>query len=137
MIILDFIIGLPLWILWLFFRRRSSDAEIGVELAHVGLQLRVGKTVDDLAMLDDVIAVRDGGCEPEILLDQEDRKTFVLEPRDGVADLLNDDGRKAFGRLVQPQGPRAGAQDPRGRHPLLLAARPFRAPPVTPFLETG
>jgi hypothetical protein len=32
--------------------------------------------------------------EPEILLDQQDRETFVLEPRNGV-DLLDDDGGDA------------------------------------------
>src|ERR1700754_5070765 len=32
-----------------------SDAEIGVELVHVGLELRVGKAVDHLAVLNDVV----------------------------------------------------------------------------------
>src|SRR3982750_2555547 len=73
------------------------DAEIGVELVHVGGKLRIGKSVNDLAVLDHVIAVGDGGCEPEVLLDQKDRKTLLLEPRNGVADLLDDDRRKALG----------------------------------------
>src|ERR1700750_1092100 len=74
-----------------------SDAEIGVKLVHVGLQFRVRKTVDDLAVLDDVETVGDGGGKAEVLLDQQDRKSFGLQPRDGVADLLDDDGRKALG----------------------------------------
>src|SRR5665213_1596030 len=44
-----------------------SDAEIGVKLVHVGLQFGVGETVDDLAVLDDVEAIRDRGCKAEIL----------------------------------------------------------------------
>jgi hypothetical protein len=59
----------------------ASDAEIGVQLVHVGCKLRIGKTVDNLAVLDDVVTVGRGGREPEILLDQENGKTFLLQPR--------------------------------------------------------
>src|SRR6266702_8181601 len=68
-----------------------SYAERGVELVHVGGELGVGKSIDDLAVLDHVVAVGDRGREPEVLLDQEDRKTLLLEPRNGVTDLLDDD----------------------------------------------
>ena len=44
-----------------------------MKLVHIGLQFRVGKTVDDLAVLDDVKAVGDRGSEPEILL-------FIFSP---------------------------------------------------------
>ena len=64
-------------------------------------------------------------------------KTFLLQTRDGVADLLNDDGREAFGRLVQHQEPRAGSQDPCDRKHLLFAARQFGALAVEPFLQIG
>src|SRR6202012_1649654 len=67
----------------------TSDTEIGVELFHVRLQLGIGETVDDLAVLDDVVAVRNGGRETEILLDQEDGEALRLQPRNGVADLLD------------------------------------------------
>src|SRR4051812_39108298 len=50
-----------------------SDAEIGMKLVHVGLQFRVGKTVDDLAVLDNVEAVRHGRRKPKILFDQKNR----------------------------------------------------------------
>ena len=72
-----------------------------MKLVHIGLQLGIRETVDDLAVLDDVKAVGDGGSEPEILFDQKDGKALRLEPRDGVADLLDDDGRQPFGRLIQ------------------------------------
>src|SRR5215472_5026517 len=91
----------------------ASHTEISVKLVHIGLQFRVGKTVDDLAVLDDEIAVGDGGGEAEVLLDQEDCKALFLQPRDSLADLLDDDGREPLGRLVQHQEGRAGAQDAR------------------------
>src|SRR6186997_2475741 len=60
---------------WSVFLERSSDAEIGVELVHVGLEIRIGETVDHLAVLHDVVAVRHGRGEAEVLLDQEDGET--------------------------------------------------------------
>src|SRR5260370_4777484 len=113
--------------------RRCSDAEIGVKFIHVALQLRVGKAIDDLAVFDDVVAVRDGGGEAEILFDQKDREPLFLEPRDGMADLLDDDRRKPLGRLVQHQKPRARTQDSGDRQHLRLAARPFGAPALEPL----
>src|SRR4029453_9093159 len=80
----------------LLFHRNSVDecvsilhAKISVELVHVGLELRIGKTVDHLAVLDDVVAVRHGGREAEVLLDQKDSETLLLQPRNGVTDLLD------------------------------------------------
>src|SRR3954465_10674608 len=85
--------GSPLFSLFLY-------AEIGVKLVHVGLQVGIGEAIDDLAVLDDVVAVGHGGGEAEILLDQKDGEAFRLQPRDGVADLLDDDGSQSLGRLV-------------------------------------
>src|SRR5882724_10736918 len=117
--------------------RRCSDAEIGVKFIHVGLQLRVGKAIDDLAVFDNVVPVSDRRGEPEILFDQKDGKPFLLEPRDGMADLLDDNRRKALGRFVQHQKSRAGTQDSGDRQHLLLAARQFGALAVEAFLEIG
>src|ERR1700744_1335835 len=96
-----------------------SDAEIGMQFVHIGLQFRVREAVDDLAVLNDVIAVRDGRGEPEILLDQKDGETLFLKARDGMADLLDDDRCETFGRFIQHQKPRAGAQDSSDRQHLL------------------
>src|SRR6185437_12385675 len=101
--------GLHRWSLVLV-PKSASDTEIGVKLVHVGLQLGVGKAVDDLAVLDDVETVGHRRGEAEILLDQKDGEALLLEPRDGLADLLDDDGRKALGRLIQHQEIGAGAQ---------------------------
>ena len=54
-----------------------------------------------------------------------------------MADLLDDNRRKALGRLIQHQKPRAGAQDSGDRQHLLLAARQFGALAVEPLLEIG
>ncbi len=67
----------------------------------------VREGVDDLAVLDDVEAVGDGGGEAEILLHQQDGEALRLEPRDHLADLLDDDRGQTFGRLVQHQEPGA------------------------------
>jgi hypothetical protein len=75
----------------------------------------------------DVVTVRHGGCEAEILFDQQNREALLFERADRVADLLNNDGRETLGRLVQEQQPRAGAQDAADRKHLLLAAGEFGA----------
>src|SRR5687768_6659721 len=76
--------------------KTSSDAEIGVKLIHIGLQIRIRETVDYLAVLDDIVPVRDSRREPEVLFDQQDRKSFFLETCDRMADLLDDDRSKPF-----------------------------------------
>src|SRR6266702_5139676 len=112
-----------------------SYAEIGMKLVHIGGELRIGKSVNDLAVLDDVVTIRDGGCDAEVMLDQKDRKAFLLEPRNGVTDLLDDDRSQTFGWLVQHQEARARAQDARDRQHLLLTAGQFRALAVEALLQ--
>src|SRR6185503_6048661 len=99
-----------------------SDAEVLVELRHVGVELGVRNEVDDATVLHYVMAVRDRGREAEILFDQQDREALLLQPRDGTSDLLHDHGCEPLGRLVQQQQARAGAQDAPDREHLLLAA---------------
>src|SRR4051794_9154434 len=66
---------------------------------------------------------------------EDDRIALFLQPADGATDLLHDDGRQAFGRLVEQDQPRAGAQNaPDGQH-LLLAARQLRALARQPFAQ--
>src|SRR5919197_2782481 len=103
------------------------DSEILVQLAHVGVELGVGDRIDDAAVLHDVVPVGDGGREPEVLLDEQDREAFRLEPADRGADLLHDHRSKPLRGLVQQQQTRAGSQDTGDREHLLLAARELRA----------
>src|SRR3984957_551313 len=114
-----------------------SNAEIVVQLLHIVRQLRVREVVYDTPMFHHVIAVGNGRCEAEILLDQQNGKALGLERADGVADLLNNDRGEAFGRLVEQQEPRAGAQDAADRQHLLLAAGQFRALASQPFAHVG
>src|SRR5438552_16718140 len=102
-------------------------AQVFVNLLQIGLYLAVRDHVHNPAALHDVVSVRDARGEPEVLLDQEDGKPFRLEPRDGVAYLLNDHRSEAFGWLVQKQQPRPGAQNAADREHLLLASGELRA----------
>ena len=85
----------------------------------------------------DVIAIRDRRSEAKILLDQEDGEALLLEHADGLADLLDDDGRQTLGGLVEQQEPGARAQDAADGQHLLLAARKLRSLAGQALLEVG
>src|SRR5690242_12658752 len=118
--------------LFLFYHRRAAaplyrgsaclNPEILVQLLHAGFEHVVGDHIDHLAMLHDVVTIGDGLRETEILLDEQHGKAAILDLLDGPADLLDDDRRDAFGRLIQQQEFGAGPQDARDRQHLLLAA---------------
>src|SRR5579885_3303989 len=114
-----------------------SYAEILVKLVGLGFQPFVWDHVDDPAMLDHIVAVRDGRGKPEVLFDQKDRESRPLEPADRGADLLHDHRREALGRLVEQQQARACTQDPRDRQHLLLAARELSALAHAPLEQVG
>src|SRR6185312_14743192 len=99
-----------------------SDAEIVVQFLDIRVQFDVSELVDDTSIFHDVVAVRNGRGEAEILLNQKDGESLRLERADGLADLLDDDGREAFRRLVEEQQACTGAQDAPDRQHLLLAA---------------
>src|ERR1043166_3357183 len=105
----------------------ASHTEIVVQLFDVRVQVGIDEPVDDPSVFHDVVAVRNGLGEAEILLDQEDGESFLLERVDGAADLLDDDRGEALGRLIEQEEPRAGAQDATDGQHLPLAARQFRA----------
>src|SRR5712675_2222804 len=104
-----------------------SNSQIVVQLFHVRVQFRIDETFDDSPVFHDEIAIGDGRCEAEILLDQENGEALLLESPNGAADLLDDDRREAFGRLVEQEQPRAGAQDAADGEHLLLAPRQLAA----------
>ena len=58
----------------------------------------------------------------EMLVDQQDRLTFALEPREAGPDLGADQRRQAFGRLIENEQLRIGHQRAADREHLLLAA---------------
>src|SRR4029078_3762828 len=65
--------------------------------------------------------------ETKVLLDQQYGEALLFQRPNGLADLLDNDGRKSLGRLVEQQQPRAGAQDAADRQHLLFAAGQFGA----------
>src|SRR6266446_6480308 len=99
-----------------------SDSEIFVQLADIRIERVVGDHVDDLPVLDDIMAVRQCRGKAKVLFHQEDGEALLLQRADEGADLLHDDRGQTFGRLVQQQELGAGAQDAADREHLLLAA---------------
>src|SRR6185503_11091209 len=61
---------------------KRSNTQVLVQFAHVPLEVGVRDHVDDAPVLHDVVAVRDGGREAEILLDQQDREAARLQRLD-------------------------------------------------------
>src|SRR5262245_905992 len=79
----------------------GSHTKIVVQLVEVGVQLRAGEAFDHTAILHHIVPVGDGRGEPKVLLNQKDGEATLLQLADGFADLLDDDGSKPLGRLVE------------------------------------
>src|SRR2546426_3759418 len=77
------------------------DTQVLVQLVHVGFELGVGDHVDDAAVFHHVVAIRHGGGEPEVLLDEQHGEPLVPEPPERDTDLLHDHRRETFRRLVE------------------------------------
>src|SRR5262245_6868458 len=85
--------------------------KVGPQFFPTRLERSVGDHVDNPPVLDDVVPVRHRFGEAEILLHQQDREALPAQHANGIADLLDDDGRQTLRRLVQQQQLGAGAQD--------------------------
>src|SRR4029077_10462102 len=101
----------------------TSNTKIVVELVEIGLQLGIGKGIDDAPMFHHVVAIRNSRREMKILFDQQDRKALLFEQANRLADLLDDYGCESLGRLIEQQKARTGAQDAADGEHLLLTAR--------------
>src|SRR5689334_16288952 len=101
---------------------RTLDSQVLVEHAGLRLELGGGEGLGDAPMLHHVMAVRERGREPEILLHQHDGEAALLELDDDAPQRLHDHRRESFGDLVEQQQLRAGAKDARHGEHLLLAA---------------
>src|SRR5215468_4762463 len=64
----------------------GSDAQVIVQLGHVGLERGVRDHVHDSPVLHHIVPVRHGRGEAEILLDQQNSESFLLELADGTSD---------------------------------------------------
>src|SRR5690242_7387540 len=120
-----------------FISSLPSDSEILVQLADIGIELVVGEHVDDLAMLDDIVAVRQCRGKAEVLLDQQNGEALLLQRADDGADLLHDDRRQPLGRLVEQEQLGTGPQDAADGEHLLLAAGELGALAFAPLREVG
>ena len=86
-------------------------------------------------MFHDVVPIGNSRCETEVLLDEKDREPLLLEAGDGSAYLLDDDRCQSFGRFVQHEKVRAGAQDAADGEHLLFTTRQFCTLTGGPFGE--
>ena len=112
------------------FRRLAIEGLGGIRLDPqilfldrlVGLQLLRGATEADLSLREDVVPVRQFQGGAQVLLDQQDRQSPVLDLAQHVHDLVDDERRKPLGGFVEQQQRRVQHQDPcNGKH-LLLAS---------------
>src|SRR5512134_1732865 len=99
-----------------------SYAEIRVQFWHRRLEPGIGNHVHHAPVFHDVMAVGHRLREAEVLFDQQDGEAFALQASERAPDVLHDHRREAFGRLVQQQQARPGAQDAADGEHLLLAA---------------
>ena len=99
------------------------DTEISLELAFVGHDLAIVDLIYDMAMFDDVVPVRNRGREMEVLFDEQDGESALLQIADDAADVLHDDGSQTLGRFIQQQEFGSGPQNAGDREHLLLPAR--------------
>lgn len=94
------------------------------------------RQVDDPALFHDIVAVGDSGTGADILLHEHDG-AHLLQLDDELCDLLNDDRRETFRRLIQKQQARSCPQYAADGKHLLLAAGKLVSVTVAPRLEVG
>src|SRR3989454_11370952 len=85
------------------------------------------------ALFQHIVYVRDAGQRLHVLVDDENRQPFGLQPLDRAVDLGAHQRRQALGRLVEDQQPRIGHQRPADGEHLLLATRQLVAVIVLAF----
>src|SRR3990167_6310975 len=104
-------------------RSASLDAEVRPADPLVRRDFGRGAVKGDAPLLEEVRVVGDGEREPRVLLDQEHRDAFAVQPLDDLEDLLHDEWREPQRRLVHHEQAGAGHQRARHCQHLLLAAR--------------
>src|SRR3984957_15675376 len=79
-----------------------SNREMGARVGP-GVEFRHRSTKTDRAFLDDIDALGDEASESEVLFADEKTEPLTLHFANSLDHLLDDAGRKAFGRLVEQQ----------------------------------
>ena len=113
----------------------ASHPEMPVHQLRIGLEFGRRALEHDLALDQDDDAVGHGRDLGHALVDQQRRDAAVADQADGVPDLVADERREAFGRLVEDQHARVGQQRARDREHLLLAAGELVAAIAQPLAE--
>src|ERR1700712_2125343 len=92
---------------------------------------------DDPAAIEDREPVGNGGADRQILLDEQDGETRLLQLAQNFEQAIDDDGSKTFGRLVKQQ--KFWTRDERAsdREHLLLASGQLAAGGFAPIGERG
>ncbi len=99
-------------------------------------QLLAGRAVDDASAIEDDRFARERKREACVLLDDDDRELLRSdELRDHLHQVLHDDRRQAFHRLVEKEQLGIGHERAGNREHLLLAAGKLTAQIEPAFLE--
>src|SRR6516165_3251340 len=86
------------------------DGEVSLPRSRVGGQRVAGARPHDASLLEDDVPIGYAHHGVEVLVDEQDRLTFLLEDRDDGPDLIARERREAFRRLVEDQELRIGHQ---------------------------
>src|SRR3984957_5853620 len=105
--------------------------------AHIGpgVEFRRRSAKADGAFLDDIDALGYEASESEVLFADEKAEPLALHFANSLDHLLDDAGRKAFGRLVEQQKRRIAHQRPRNGEHLLLPSGDARASAPPQFAQ--
>src|SRR5262249_36064636 len=100
-------------------------------------ELAGGAVIADLPLLEHVHAIGQIEGEPDVLLGEEDREPVGLELPVLLLQVLDDEWREPFRRLVEEQQLRIAHQRARDRQHLLLAARQEPALTILELAKLG
>src|SRR5688500_803337 len=111
--------GLNPWLLSLLYNRHAKP--LSSDLVVLPERPRVGR-VHDSSLAHDVRMIGDGDGKRRVLLDEQNRDAFALQPPDQRGHFADDGGRKSLRRLVHDQQRRIGDERARDRQHLLFPA---------------
>src|SRR5215813_10816169 len=118
-------------------RGNLSDGEVGAAGGVILEEARHGPLPTNLALLDDVRAIRQPRRELEILLREQNGQALPLQRGDLLAEGLYDHGRQPLGRLVEEENTRIAHERARHREHLLLASGEAAPTPARQLAQLG
>src|SRR5215467_2112781 len=118
-------------------RGNLSDGEVGAAGGVILEEARHGPLPTNLALLDDVRAIRQPRRELEILLREQNGQALSLQRGDLLAEGLYDHGRQPLGRLVEEENTRIAHERARHREHLLLPSGEAAPTPARQLAQLG